>query len=306
MIIAYISHPSCSRHEMGASHPESPLRLSAIEDRLIETGFDFALRHHDAPAVSREQLERVHDPDYVEHIFRQAPTHGLRRIDEDTAMNPHTLEAALHAAGSVAMAVDLLIAGEVGSAFCGVRPPGHHAERARSMGFCFFNNVAVGAAHAMAAHGLKRVAIVDFDVHHGNGTEDIFFNDSRVLFCSSFQYPFYPQTDLSHTNEHIIKTPLQAGDKGQHFREAIMQSWIPALDAFKPELVLISAGFDGHAQDDMSHLRLTDDDYAWVTRKIKAIADAHAGGRVISVLEGGYDLPSLARSVATHLSVLLD
>jgi acetoin utilization deacetylase AcuC-like enzyme len=290
---------------MEASHPESPSRLSAIEDRLIETGFDFALRHYDAPEASREQLERVHDPDYVESIFRLSPAQGLKQIDADTAMNPHTLEAALHAAGAVVMAADLVLGDEAGCAFCGIRPPGHHAERARSMGFCIFNNVAVGAAHALGHHGLKRVAIVDFDVHHGNGTEDIFRDDPRVLFCSSFQHPFYPYTDMTQTSEHIIKTPLQGGDNGQHFREAIMQSWIPALNAFEPELVLISAGFDGHAQDDMSHLRLTDDDYAWVTRKIKSVADAHAGGRIISVLEGGYHLPSLARSVATHLSVLL-
>ena len=305
MIIAYISHPSCSQHQMGTSHPESPLRLSVIEDRLIETGFDFALRHYDAPAVSCKQLERVHDPDYVEDIFRMAPVQGLKQIDEDTSMNPHTLEAALHAAGAVVMAADLVLGDETGSAFCGVRPPGHHAERARSMGFCIFNNVAVGAAHALVHHGLQRVAIVDFDVHHGNGTEDIFRNDPRVLYCSSFQHPFYPHTDITWTSEHIIKTPLRAGDDGRQFRDAIMHDWMPALHAFEPELVLISAGFDGHAQDDMSHLRLNDEDYAWITRKIKSVADAHAGGRIISVLEGGYHLPSLARSVAIHLSTLL-
>jgi acetoin utilization deacetylase AcuC-like enzyme len=290
---------------MGASHPESPSRLSAIEDRLIETGFDFALRHYDAPAVSREQLERVHDPEYVSRIIRLAPAHGLTQIDEDTAMNPYTLEAAMHAAGSVVMASDLVLGGESGSAFCGVRPPGHHAEHARSMGFCIFNNIAVGAAHALEHHGLKRVAIVDFDVHHGNGTEDIFRDDPRVLFCSSFQHPFYPHTDITQTSEHIIKTPLEAGDSGRHFRDAIMRDWMPALTAFEPELVLISAGFDGHALDDMSYLKLTDEDYAWVTRKIKSVADKYAGGRIISVLEGGYHLPSLARSVATHLSVML-
>jgi len=305
MIIAYISHPSCSRHQMGTSHPESPSRLSAIEDRLIETGFDFALRHYDAPEASREQLERVHDRDYVERIFSLAPAHGLKQLDADTAMNPHSLQAALHAAGAVVMAVDLVLGDESGSAFCGVRPPGHHAERSRSMGFCIFNNVAVGAAHALEQHGLNRVAIVDFDVHHGNGTEDIFSDDPRVLFCSSFQHPFYPYTDITQTSEHIIKTPLRAGDDGRQFRDAITHGWLPALHAFEPELVLISAGFDGHAQDDMSYLRLTDSDYAWVTRKIRSVADAHAGGRIISVLEGGYHLPSLARSVATHLSVLL-
>jgi acetoin utilization deacetylase AcuC-like enzyme len=305
MIIAYISHPSCSRHQMDASHPESPSRLSVIEDRLIETGFDFALRHYEAPAASLEQLERVHNSDYVARIIRLAPEQGLEQIDADTAMNPHTLEAALHAAGAAVKAVDLVLGNETGIAFCGVRPPGHHAERARSMGFCIFNNIAVGAAHALEKYGLHRVAIVDFDVHHGNGTEDIFRDDPRVLFCSSFQHPFYPYTDITQTSEHIIKTPLQAGDDGEHFRAAIMQSWLPALDAFAPQLVLISAGFDGHAQDEMSHLRLTDEDYAWITRKIKSVADRHAGGRIISTLEGGYHLPSLARTVATHLSVLL-
>jgi len=306
MTIAYISHPSCRLHQMGDAHPESPARLSVIEDRLLETGFDFALRRYDAPAATREQLSRVHDPAYVARIFALAPDRELVWIDPDTAMNPHTLNAALHASGAVVQAVDLVLGGEVGSAFCGVRPPGHHAGRAAAMGFCIFNNIAVGVAHALEVHAVQRVAIVDFDVHHGNGTEDMFRAESRVLFCSSFQHPFYPYTDVATRDAHIVKTPLAAGAGSRTFRLAVGETWLTALEAFRPELIFISAGFDAHWQDDMAGLNLTEHDYTWITREIKAIADRHAGGRIISVLEGGYALQALARSVLAHLSALLD
>jgi acetoin utilization deacetylase AcuC-like enzyme len=306
MTIAYITHPACRLHEMGTGHPESPARLSAIEDRLIETGFDFALRRYDSPAATREQLVRVHNPSYVERIFSCTPVQGHVWLVDDTAMNPHSLEAALHAAGAVTLAVDLVLGDQARCAFCGVRPPGHHAGRDAGMGFCIFNNVAVGVAHALERHRLQRVAIVDFDVHHGNGTEDIFREEGRVLFCSSFQHPFYPFADVTVSGDGLVKTPLAAGAGSHSFRLAGGDAWLSALEAFRPELILISAGFDAHWQDDMGGLNLTEHDYAWITREIRSIAETHAQGRIISVLEGGYALPALARSVLAHLSALLD
>ena len=306
MTIAYITHPACRLHQMGDTHPESPARLSVIEDRLIETGFEFALRRYDSPAATRAQLARVHAPSYVERIFTLNPARDLVWIDPDTAMNPHSLEAALHAAGAVVQAVDLVMGGEVSSAFCSVRPPGHHAERVAGMGFCIFNNVAVGVAHALECYGVQRIAILDFDVHHGNGTEDMFRGEGRVLFCSSFQHPFYPFADVAVTSERLVKTPLAAGAGSRSFRLAVGDAWLSALEAFRPELIFISAGFDAHWQDEMAGLNLTEHDYAWITREIKAIADTHAQGRIISVLEGGYALQALARSVLAHLSALLD
>jgi acetoin utilization deacetylase AcuC-like enzyme len=306
MTIAYITHPVCLLHQMGDTHPESPARLSVIEDRLIETGFEFALRRYDSPAATPEQLARVHEPSYVERIFALAPARDLVWIDPDTAMNPYSLEAALHAAGAVVQAVDLVLGGEVSSAFCCVRPPGHHAERAAAMGCCLFNNVAVGVAHALDCYGLQRIAILDFDVHHGNGTEDMFREEARVLFCSSFQHPLYPFADVAATSERLVKTPLDAGAGSRSFRLAVGDAWLSALEAFRPELIFISAGFDAHWQDEVSDLNLTEHDYAWITREIRAIADAYAQGRIISVLEGGYALPALARSVLAHLSALLD
>ena len=306
MTLAYITHTDCHLHQMGDMHPESPSRLSVIEDRLIETGFEFALRRYDSPAATREQLARVHELSYVERIFALSPARDLVWIDPDTAMNPHSLKAALHAAGAVVQAVDLVLADEVSSAFCGVRPPGHHAERAGGMGFCIFNNVAVGVAHALERYGVQRIAILDFDVHHGNGTEDMFREESRVLCCSSFQHPFYPFTDIAATGEHLVKTPLAAGAGSRSFRLAVGDAWLSALETFRPELIFVSAGFDAHWQDEMAGLNLTEHDYAWITREIKAIADVHAQGRIISVLEGGYALQALARSVLAHLSALLD
>jgi acetoin utilization deacetylase AcuC-like enzyme len=226
-------------------------------------------------------------------------------LDPDTAMGPHTLDAALRAAGAVVHAVDLVMSGEFQAIFCAVRPPGHHAERNRAMGFCFFNNVAVGAAHALAAHGLERVAIVDFDVHHGNGTEHIFENEPRVLFCSSFQHPFYPFTGHETDTPHIVNITLPAGSDGTRFRQEVEAHWLHRLHEFKPQLVMVSAGFDAHAEDDMSHVRLREPDYIWITRELKKVADQYAGGRIVSTLEGGYNLSALGRSAVAHVDALL-
>lgn len=290
---------------MGPRHPERPARLAAINDRLRAAGLDGLLRHYDAPTATREQLERVHDADYIDWIYAQAPKQGVVWLDPDTGMNEYSLSAALHAAGAVVKAVDAVMAGEATSVFCSVRPCGHHAEHRRAMGFCIFNNIAVGAAHALAAHGLERIAIVDFDVHHGNGTEDIFRDESRVLFCSSFQHPFYPGTGADTMSDHIINIPLPAGSSGDRFRAAVESRWLEALDAAKPQLLMISAGFDAHAEDDMAMLQLVEADYAWITDRLKAIADRHAQGRIVSALEGGYNLSALGRSVATHIDRLI-
>ncbi|MDX2417118.1 MAG: histone deacetylase family protein [Xanthomonadales bacterium] len=303
--MALISHPDCALHEMGPQHPESPARLSAIQDQLLSSGLDLVLQHHDAPLASREQLCRVHDPDYVEHIFLTAPEEGHIWLDPDTCMNPHSLSAALRAAGAVVLGVDLVMSGQANAAFCNVRPPGHHAEHNKAMGFCIFNNIAVGAAHALQAYKLERVAIVDFDVHHGNGTEDIFRDVPEILLCSTFQHPFYPHTGSNVVSEHIINVPLPAGADGQVFRAAVESHWLPRLEKFQPELILISAGFDGHVEDDMANLNLVEQDFAWVTREIKTIADKYAKGRIVSALEGGYALSALGRSVAAHLNALL-
>jgi len=305
MPIAFISHHSCSLHVMGDHHPEQPARLHAINDRLIASGLEMVLMHHDAPAATREQLLRVHDPDYVQKVFDSSPAEGFVWLDGDTALGPRTLDAAVHAAGAAAHGVDLVMTGQASHAFCAVRPPGHHAERAKAMGFCFFNNVAVGAAHAMAEHGVERVAIVDFDVHHGNGTEDIFAGDERVLFCSTFQHPFYPNSGYGASAPNVVNCPLPPRADGAAFREAVEAHWLPALEKFEPQLVMISAGFDAHREDDMAHLRLLEFDFAWITRRMCDIADRFAGGRVVSTLEGGYDLPSLARSVTVHIKSFL-
>jgi len=304
MQTAYITHPLCLRHEMGDDHPESPARIHAIEDRLIASGVMDYLQRHDAPEATREQLLRVHDADYVDSIAASAPQHGMVQLDPDTAMNPFSYPAALRAAGAAVLGVDLVMAGRAENAFCNIRPPGHHAERARAMGFCIFNNVAVGAAHALAQHGLRRVAIADFDVHHGNGTEDIFHDEPRVMLCSTFQHPFYPYRGAGSGNEHIVNVPLPAGTGGDGFRDAVTRHWMPALERFRPELLLISAGFDAHRDDEMAMLGLTEADYAWVTEKLKLVAQAHAQRRIVSVLEGGYELAALGRSVLAHLRVL--
>jgi acetoin utilization deacetylase AcuC-like enzyme len=304
MATAFVTHPDCLKHDMGAYHPERPERLAAIEDQLIASGVGQHLVRYDAPLASDEQLARVHPIEYVRAIRDAAPEEGTVHLDPDTAMNPHSLRAALRAAGAAVLATDLVMRGEAESAFCSVRPPGHHACRARPMGFCIFNNVAVAARHARHAHGVERTAIIDFDVHHGNGTEDIFQGDPHVLMASTFQHPFYPYSGTDGPAANMVNVPLPAGAGSQQFRAAVMDSWIPALEAFKPQLVLFSAGFDAHAEDDMAMLRLSDADYAWVTQQVKAVADRHAGGRMVSMLEGGYALSALGRSVVQHLRVM--
>jgi acetoin utilization deacetylase AcuC-like enzyme len=291
-------------HDMGSHHPECPARIAAIEDHLLATGILAHLLDVDAPPATRDQLLRVHDGDYVDAIEASVPKRGLFHLDPDTAMNPHSHHAALRAAGAVVKATDMVMGGEVENAFCNVRPPGHHAERARAMGFCFFNNVAVGAAHALERHGLERVAIVDFDVHHGNGTEDIFRDDPRVMMVSTFQHPFYPYSGVGGRSERMVNIPLAAYSSGIQFREAVEKFWVPALERFQPRMVFVSAGFDAHRDDDMAALNLVESDYAWVTERLVAYADRFCGGRIVSTLEGGYELDALARSVAVHLSAL--
>ena len=304
MPTAFITHADCLKHDMGAGHPERPERLAAIEDQLIASGIIQHLERYAAPLATDEQLARVHPLEYVQAVREAAPASGTVHLDPDTAMNKWTLQAALRAAGAAVLATDLVLKKEVNSAFCSVRPPGHHACRARSMGFCIFNNVAVAARHAILAHGLQRVAIIDFDVHHGNGTEEIFGNDAKVLMVSTFQHPFYPYSGTEEVAPNMLNVPLAAGAGSREFREAVREVWIPALNKFEPEMILFSAGFDAHAEDDMAMLRFTDADYGWVTGQVKAVADRHAGGRIVSMLEGGYSLSALGRSVVQHLRVL--
>ena len=303
---AFITHRECWLHNMGAHHPESPERLAAINDRLIAAGLDMYLSFYDAPVATAEQLSRAHPREHVDEILASAPEHGIRHLDPDTAVCPHTIKAALRSAGAGVMATDLVMSGEVENAFCAVRPPGHHAEAAKAMGFCFFNNVAVAARHALDVHGLKRVAVVDFDVHHGNGTEDIFKDDPRVLMVSIFQHPFYPYSGADKPAANMCNVPLAAGCGGEEFRDAVNQVWMPRLKEFKPQLIIISAGFDGHYEDDMGGLKLVEKDYAWCTDELKKIAAQYSEKRIVSMLEGGYALSALGRSVVAHLRVLAD
>jgi acetoin utilization deacetylase AcuC-like enzyme len=305
MTTAFITHPTCLKHEMGPHHPECPERLQAVYDEFNRSGLLQKLRSVEAPLATREQLAATHAPEYVDAIFAAAPQHDYAYLDPDTSMNPHSLAAARHASGAVVKGIDLVMAGEIDNAFCAVRPCGHHATYDRPMGFCIFNNVAVGAVHALTAHQLARVAILDFDVHHGNGTEDIFHDDERVMLCSSFQHPYYPGTGADSGNRHIIPTPLPARTGSAKFRSAIEATWFPALEAFQPELVIISAGFDAHADDPLAYLELREDDYVWITSRIREIADTHAGGRIVSALEGGYNLGALGRSAVAHVQALM-
>ena len=306
MSTAFITHRECMLHDMGSHHPECPERLSAINDRLIAAGLDLYLSFHDAPQAEIEHLTRAHPREYVEEILSVVPVNGIHHLDPDTAMCPGTIKAALRAAGAGVLATDLVVSGEVENGFCAVRPPGHHAERAKAMGFCFFNNVAVAAHHALEKHGLKRVAVIDFDVHHGNGTEDIFAGDERVLMVSTFQHPFYPYSGTDNPATNMLNVPLPAGTRGDGFREVVESKWVPALDEFKPEAIFISAGFDAHYEDDMGSFGLLEADYAWVTGELKKVAKRHASGRIVSILEGGYSLSALGRSVAAHIKVLAD
>lgn len=304
MRTAYITHTSCLQHNMGSQHPECPQRLNAINDQLIASGILDHLIHYDATPATAEQLARVHDADYVNWMISQQLEDTLACLDSDTTMNQFTNTAAMHAAGAVVNAVDLVMAGAVENAFCCVRPPGHHAGRKGAAGFCIFNNVAVGAAHALTAHQLNRVAILDFDVHHGDGTEDIFHDDPRVMLCSTFRHPFYPHKGANSGNDHIINVPLAAGSNGELFRAAVTEHWLPALERFQPEFIFISAGFDAHIEDEMGGLALKEADYLWVTETIKTIAAKYTKNRIVSTLEGGYELHALGRCVMTHLKSL--
>ena len=310
MSTAIYSHPDCQRHDMGSGHPECPQRVSAILDHLRATGLDVALDWREAPLVTTDDLRRAHDAAYVAELGatleRLEAEHGHEALDPDTSACPDTWAAVRRAAGAAVAATDAVLDGQVANAFCAVRPPGHHATRGQTMGFCFFNNVAVAARHALDVRGLQRVAIIDFDVHHGNGTEDIVAGDPRVLMCSFFQHPLYPYSGVTPSADNLINLPVAPYTRGPAIQALIETHWIPALDAFQPELLLISAGFDAHREDGLAQLGLVEADYAWITRALKTVADRHCGGRIVSCLEGGYNLGALARSVAAHLRVLAE
>ncbi|MEO5606726.1 MAG: histone deacetylase family protein [Polaromonas sp.] len=311
----YFTHADCRKHEMGAGHPECPERLGAIEDRLLISGVLDALERREAPQAAIGDIELAHDRMLVaalrglseqlaDDVLAGGPPYV--QLDPDTSMNVHTWNAALRAAGAVIAATDSVLAGELTNAFCAVRPPGHHAERGKAMGFCFFNNIAIGAKYALERHGLKRVAIVDFDVHHGNGTEDIIRGDDRILMVSFFQHPLYPFTGADTRDANMVNLPVPAYTKGMEVRELIDTMWIARLEEFKPEMIFISAGFDAHREDDLAQMQLNEQDYAWITERIKNVARRHAKGRIVSALEGGYNLSALGRSVEAHLRVLAD
>ncbi len=306
MTLAYISHPSFVLHSMGEFHPECPARVTAISDRLIARGLMSHMQVFEAPAANVAQISRAHSAGHYERLLAASPTEGLRHIDPDTAMSPHTLDAALHAAGAAVLAADLVCTGQARRAFCNVRPPGHHATAAAAMGFCFFNNVAIGIRHAMAVHGIKRIALVDFDVHHGNGSEDIFAGDHGVLMVSTFQSSLYPFSGEVPAGQNICSVPLAPYSGGGEMRAAVTDRWMQRLDDFEPEMIWVSAGFDAHRSDELGQLRWVEADYRWISQQIRAVANRHGQGRIVSSLEGGYDLQALSSSVEEHVRVLLD
>lgn len=303
--LAYITHPIFSRHEMGQGHPECPQRLDAIHDHLVGQGLMDYVHTHTARAATDEELLRAHSQQHLDNLAFHAPTQGYSSIDSDTVMNSFTLDAARHAAGAVVQATDLVLNGQAQRAFCAVRPPGHHAERYHAMGFCFYNNIAIATLHAIAVHGITRAAIFDFDVHHGNGTENIIADNPNVLMVSTFQKQLYPFSGEAPLGANMLNVGLPPRTRGDVMREVVTKQLIPALDAFKPEIIFISAGFDAHVEDDMANLGWSDADYAWITARIVEVAEQHAQGRIVSSLEGGYALPALGRSVAAHIAVLL-
>ncbi|RZL64769.1 MAG: histone deacetylase family protein [Variovorax sp.] len=311
----YFTHRDFWKHEMGQGHPECPERLDAIEDRLLVSGVGDALTRCDVPLAALPDILRAHTVEHVEHLealtqrlVADVPAGGPdhAQLDPDTSLNRFTVLAARRAAGAAIAATDAVMSGELENAFCAVRPPGHHACRDQAMGFCFLNNIAIAARHALEAHGLDRVAVVDFDVHHGNGTEDILANDPRVLMVGIFQHPFYPYSGTEAPASNMLNLPVPAYTKGMDVRELIEMMWIPRLEAFKPQMIFISAGFDAHRDDDLGQLALTENDFSWITDRVRNIARRHAKGRIVSMLEGGYNLGALARSVEAHVRVLAD
>ena len=311
----YYTHRDCWKHEMGPGHPECPERLDAIEDRLLITGVMDALERYDADEAALADIELAHGRLHIasirgltdwlrEEVAAGGPTHT--QVDPDTSINVHTCKAALRSAGAALGATDAVMAGELENAFCAVRPPGHHACRDKAMGFCFFNNVAIAAKYALDRYNLKRVAVIDFDVHHGNGTEDILAGDERALMVSFFQHPFFPYNGDKNPAPNMLNVPVAAYTKSMDIREIIETVWIPRLEAFQPEMIFISAGFDAHREDDMGQLGLVEQDYTWITLRIKDIARRFSQGRIVSCLEGGYVPSALARSVEAHLRVLAD
>jgi acetoin utilization deacetylase AcuC-like enzyme len=311
----FYTHPQCLLHEMGEGHPECPDRLHAIFDRLLMTGLDIGLENIQVGPAAISDLELAHarmhiaalrglSDQLMDDISAGGPTHV--QVDPDTSMNSHTWNALLYAAGAAIEATDAVIAGDLQNAFCAVRPPGHHAKRDKAGGFCFVNNVAVAAKHALERHGLKRIAIVDFDVHHGDGTQDIFQSDERVLMVSIYQHPYYPEGGAGEITDKMVNVPVPAYSKGDAIRQVVTDYWLPALNEHKPEMIFVCAGFDAHREDDMGQLGLLEADYAWITRQIKAVATAYCKGRIVSVLEGGYNPQALAKSVEAHIRVLAD
>jgi acetoin utilization deacetylase AcuC-like enzyme len=311
----YFTHRDCWKHDMGGGHPECPQRLDAIEDRLLLTGVGDALERGDVPLATLAQITRAHTVEHLEHLealsqrlVADAPAGGPdhAQLDPDTVLMRHTLLAARRAAGAAVAATDAVMSGTLENAFCAVRPPGHHAGRTQAMGFCFLNNVAIAARHALDAHGLERVAVVDFDVHHGNGTEDILAGDERVLMVGIFQHPFYPYSGTESPASNMLNVPVPAYTRGMDVRELIEAIWMPRLEAFRPQMVFISAGFDAHRDDELGQLRLNEQDFAWITERVRGVAQRHAQGRIVSMLEGGYNLDALATSVEAHVRVLAD
>lgn len=315
MKTGYFTHPDCNKHEMGAGHPECPQRLDAIADHLLATGVLDGLARNEAPLAPLADLELAHSRMHVAalrgltdslHDDIQAGGPAYSKLDPDTAINVYSWQAALRAAGAALAATDAVVAGELANAFCAVRPPGHHATRNQAMGFCLFNNVVIAARHALQRHGLKRVAIVDFDVHHGNGTEDIVAGDQRILMLSFYQHPFYPEGGAQSNASNLVNLPVPAYTKGATVRQLVEQHWLPRLEAYRPEMIFISAGFDAHRDDDLGQMVLVEADYRWMTQALKEVAARHCDGRMVSCLEGGYNLDALARSVEAHIRVLAD
>jgi acetoin utilization deacetylase AcuC-like enzyme len=310
MTTAFYTHSDCKRHEMGSWHPESPERLQAIEDQLIASRIADLLEYCEAPAAQESDLQRVHTADAIYRIRENCPGYDSENkhfpLDADTTLNAFTWRAALRAAGAAIAATNAVIDREVDNAFCSIRPPGHHATPSEAMGFCMFNNVAIAAKHALEVRGLQRVAVVDFDVHHGNGTEEVFRDDPRVLMVSFFQHPFYPYTGTTHPASNMINVPVPAHSYGDVVRQLVLDRWLPALHQQQPEMIFISAGFDAHREDEMGQLGLVEADYAWITQQIMDVAKQYAQGRIVSCLEGGYNLSALGRSVVAHLKVLAE